>query len=140
LPLAACATPDMTSRSFPAQQAGQVSRVEPGVIVNVRSVTIEGGRTTFGPVVGAALGGVAGSMVGGGTQENILGAIAGATLGGLGGRAIQRAGARQQGWAYVVSKLDGELVSIVQADDPPMAPGQAVFVEYSADRVRIIPR
>ena len=110
------------------------------MIVNVRSVTIEGDRTTFGPVTGAALGGVAGSMVGGGTQENILGAIAGATLGGLGGRAIQRSGQRQQGWTYVVSKLDGELVSVVQADDPPMAPGQNVFVEYSADRVRIIPR
>jgi outer membrane lipoprotein SlyB len=102
---------------------------------------IEGSRTgtTVGTAAGAAIGGIAGSQVGGGREENAIGAVVGAVAGGALGHAIGNSANRQPGFAYTVRLRSGELISITQGGDLPIANGTPVLVEYG-ERARVIPQ
>jgi outer membrane lipoprotein SlyB len=113
--------------------------MQEGVVLRVRPVRIEGTRTIIGPAAGAAVGGVAGSTIGGGDEERAIGAIAGAVLGGLAGAAVEQGVTRREGLAYTVRLSNGEVVNIVQGADLYIEPGSAVFVEYG-ERARVVPR
>jgi outer membrane lipoprotein SlyB len=114
-------------------------RLEYGVVERIRPVRIEGTRTIVGPAVGAAVGGLAGSEIGGGDEESAIGAIAGAVLGGLAGAAIEEGVTRQEGAAYTIRLNDGSLVNVVQAGAPVAWPGQSVMIEYG-ERTRVMPQ
>jgi outer membrane lipoprotein SlyB len=136
-PLAACAS-GIGGGDYRRSEVGQVARIEEGTIERVRSVRIEGTRTIIGPATGAAIGGIAGSEIGGGDEEQAIMAVAGAVLGGLAGAAIEEGVTARSGYAYTIRKLNGELVTIVQADATPLAPGQRVTIEYG-ERTRVAP-
>ncbi len=126
---------------IPRAQVGQVGRVDEGVVVSVRPVRVENDRTIVGPATGAAIGGIAGSQVGGGNEEQAIAAIAGAVLGGLIGGAVDRGVSTRQGYGYVVRReKDGQLITVVQGADVQIPPGAQVYIEYLGDRARIIPR
>jgi outer membrane lipoprotein SlyB len=118
---------------------GRPLRLEEGVIERVRSVTIDGGRTILGPVTGAAIGGIAGSQIGGGDEERTIMAIAGAVLGGMVGSAIEQSANRREGVAYTVRTRDGHLENIVQEGPQTFWPGQYVYIEYGV-QARVVPR
>jgi outer membrane lipoprotein SlyB len=138
LPLLGCAS-GLGGDDYKRADVGRVQRVEDGVIERVRPVRIEGTKTVIGPATGAVIGGVAGSTIGGGDEERTIMAIAGAVLGGLAGGAVEEGVTRRSGFAYTIRKSDGQLVTLVQADATPLAPGQRVTIEYG-ERVRIAPR
>ncbi|MFZ4072191.1 MAG: glycine zipper 2TM domain-containing protein [Caulobacterales bacterium] len=138
LPVIGCAG-GLGGDDYKRGEVGRVQRIEEGVIERVRSVRIEGTKTIVGPAAGAVIGGVAGSTVGGGDEERTIMAIAGAVLGGLAGGAIEEGVTRQTGFAYTIRKSDRQLVTLVQADNVALAPGQRVTIEYG-DRVRVAPR
>jgi len=140
LALAGCAS-GLGANTYERGTVGMVARVEEGTVVASRSVVIEGSRTssTVGTAAGAAIGGVAGSEVGGGRKANTAGAIVGAVAGGVIGNAIGNAATRQNGFAYTVRLRSGELVSITQGGDLPLANGTPVLVEYG-ERARVIPQ
>jgi outer membrane lipoprotein SlyB len=102
-------------------------------------VRIEGTRTIVGPAVGAAVGGIAGSEIGGGDEERAIAAIAGAVLGGLAGAAIEEGVTRREGTAYTIRLNTGALVNIVQEGPAVAYPGQSVTIEYG-ERARVLPR
>lgn len=64
----ACAT-GLGEGDYPRAEVGRPMRLEYGVVERIRPVRIEETRTIVGPAVGAAVGGLAGSEIGGGDEE-----------------------------------------------------------------------
>lgn len=135
---ASCAS-GLGAGDYAREEVGRPLRLEHGVIERIRPVRIEGTQTIIGPAVGAAIGGLAGSEIGGGDEESAIAAIAGAVLGGVAGAAIEEGVTRRDGTAYTVRRDDGSLVNIVQAGPATLSPGQSVVIEYG-ERTRIVAR
>jgi outer membrane lipoprotein SlyB len=140
LALAGCAS-GLGANTYERAAVGTVARVDEGTVVASRSIVIEGSKTssTVGTAAGAAIGGIAGSEIGGGRKANTAGAVVGAVAGGVIGNAIGNAATRQPGFAYTVRLRSGELVTITQGGDLPIANGTPVLVEYG-ERARVIPQ
>jgi len=138
--LAGCAS-GLGANSYDRSSVGQVARVEEGTVVDARQIKIEGSSqgSNVGTLAGAALGGLAGSEIGGGSKANTAGAIVGAVLGGVAGNAVGNAATAQDGFAYTIRLRNGELVSIAQAGAYAIQPGTPVLIEYGA-RARVIPQ
>ncbi|MEL7129058.1 MAG: glycine zipper 2TM domain-containing protein [Pseudomonadota bacterium] len=113
--------------------------VRPGVVQSVREVTIRPENSAAGAGVGAVLGGLLGSQVGGRDTTQAIGAIGGAVLGGLAGNAAGRAGQTTQGLAYVVQFENGEVREIIQGNDVYIAPGTPVNITFRADGAIVTP-
>ncbi len=120
---------------------GEAATVREGMVVAVRPVQIEAGNNNrvIGTVLGAALGGLAGSQVGGGDAENAAGAVIGATAGGVLGNEVAKGTNRRPGYAYTIDFGDGQLKEITQGADVYIEPGRRVFVTFYTDRVRVAP-
>lgn len=134
--LAGCANDSATLYS--RNQVRQVQTVQLGTVVSVNNVRIEGENNPFYTLGGAALGGLAGSTIGGGRGQ-----AAAAIVGALGGGAAANAGQKSMGSqaAYDITvKLDnGTMISIVQAADVTIAVGQRVRVLTGAGADRVMP-
>ncbi len=118
LSVAACSqsySPD-TYASSAVQQA---SKVDQGVIIGRRSVDVTPPGTT-GAIAGAAAGGIAGSQVGNGVTQ-AFGTLGGGLVGGVVGSAVERGSGQTVAFEYVVRKGGGEMVSVTQQDNPPLA-------------------
>lgn len=138
--LAGCAS-GLGANSYDPVSVGRVARVEEGTIVGYRPITIAASpqASKIGTLAGAALGGLAGSELGGGSKANAAGTIGGAVLGGLAGNAIGSSAGQQSGFAYTIRLPSGELVSIAQAGQYAIPVGAPVLIEYG-DRARVIPQ
>jgi outer membrane lipoprotein SlyB len=79
-------------------------------------VQIQNDSRGVATLVGAGIGGVAGSSIGGGSRANTIGAIAGAAAGGAAGNALAR-GARN-GVEITVQLENGRTVAVVQDGNP----------------------
>ena len=139
LVLGGCAS-NLGANEYDRGQVGQVSRVGAGVVVASRAIIIEGRDPYLGTATGAVIGGVAGSQVGGGSDERAIAGVAGAVIGGIVGNQVEKSATKKPGFAYTV-QLDkgGDLVTITQGGDIAIANGTPVFVEYGA-RPRVIPQ
>src|SRR3954469_13569596 len=91
----ACAYPAGPQDYRGYQTLGEQS-VRFGVVQDVREVRLHAGESGVGTMGGAALGGLAGSTVGGGTGQ-VAGAIGGAILGGIIGSNVERGANERQG-------------------------------------------
>ena len=117
------------------------STVRPAVVTSVREVTIRGNDNTgLATGVGAAIGGLLGSQVGGRNSTQAIGAIGGAAAGGLAGNAIAQAASTVDGYAYIVRFDNGESREIVQGADVYIQPGAAVNVIFRADGAIVTPQ
>ncbi|HWX50867.1 MAG TPA: hypothetical protein VNZ61_22695 [Roseomonas sp.] len=134
--LAAC-SPTYSPDTYASRAVQQANKVEQGVVVGRRAIEISADGAS-GAVSGAAAGGVAGSRIGGGDITSAFGGIGGGLIGGLLGTAVEQGAGAQQGYEYIVRKPNGELVSVVQRDDTPLALGQKVLVIAGA-QARIVP-
>jgi outer membrane lipoprotein SlyB len=136
LPLAACG-PDYSPNTYSSTAVQQAAKVEQGVVVGVRRVAVSPQGAT-GAVAGAAAGAAVGSQVpAGGGVSSTLGAIGGSLLGGLVGAGTEKAMGETQAWEYVVRKPSGEMISVTQIDDPPLALGTKVLV-IAGSQARIV--
>ena len=126
---AGCAAP-RNSDTYYGGQALRAQSVDLGVIESLRPVQIQQGQTGVGTVGGAALGGIAGSTLGGGSRANAAGAIAGAIIGGMVGSAIERDATKANGVEITVRLDSGKMIAIAQ---------QGTGDEYRpGDRVRVL--
>lgn len=118
---------------------GEVARVKEGTVVSVLPVRIEAGKgnSTLGTVVGAAIGGIAGSQLGGGKEENAIGAIVGATAGGAIGNQVAKGANTRPGYEYTIRLTSGELISVTQGADIAIPVGASVLIKHYSDRVRV---
>lgn len=115
----------MSGGAYTRNQARQAQDVQLGYVENVRQVLIEGTKSGVGAVSGAALGGLAGSTIGGGRGQ-VAGAIGGAVLGGVAGSAIEENVTRQPGLEITVRLDNGRMIAVTQAADEPFYPGDRV--------------
>ena len=123
--IAGCASTSSGS-VYSGGQARQEQTVRMGVVESVRQVTIEGSKSGVGTIAGGAIGGVAGSNIGGGNRGSAVGTILGAVAGGVGGDAIERGTTKKQGLEITVKLDNGELRAITQEADESFRPGERV--------------
>ncbi|MCP5419190.1 MAG: glycine zipper 2TM domain-containing protein [Gammaproteobacteria bacterium] len=119
--------PSLSGSAYSRSQARETQQVEFGVVEGVRNVMIEGTKTPVGTVTGAALGGLAGSTVGGG-RGKAAATIGGAVLGGMAGAATEEAITRRQGFEITVRLDNGRFIAVTQEADEPFNPGDRVRV------------
>ena len=132
--LAGCGS-DYSPNTYASGAVQQASKVDKGVIVGVRQVTVSA-KGSLGGVTGAATGGVAGSQVPGGLGS-ALGAIGGTVIGGIVGTTVEQATADTIAFEYIVQKPNGDLVSVTQKDEKPLPVGQRVLV-IAGPQARIV--
>jgi len=138
LAVAGCQTTN-GANTVSSSSVGYAMTVKPGVVTNVRPVTIKPDRSIIGTATGAVLGGLAGSELGGGDKAQTAGAIGGAVLGGIAGNMIGTAAGTKQGMAVTVEFNDGNVKAFVQPADSNIQPGQAVNVEFREDGAYVVP-
>lgn len=110
-----CAT-HTTPSTFNRSEVGRAQTVEMGTVQSVRPVQIQNDSRGVPTLVGAAVGGIAGHQIGGGSRANAVGAIVGAAAGGAAGNALAR-GARN-GVEITVQLENGQTVAVVQDGNP----------------------
>ena len=137
LPLAAC-TSDISSSHYYTDSVGRVSQTMGGTVVSVRPVVVSSEDNNAGTLIGGALGGVAGSTIGGGDTAHILGAIGGAVIGGIAGDAAQRGLSSQTGYEYVIRLDNGNMITVAQGNDILLNPGQRCYVSLG-NPARVMP-
>lgn len=134
--VAGCA-PSYSPNVYSGAAVQQADKVESGTVIGFRQVEIQSDGTV-GAVAGGAAGGVLGAQAGEGDLTHALGAVGGALAGGLVGTAVAHTTGDTTGWEYIVHEAKGELVSVTQRQDKPLAVGQKVLVIYGK-QARIIP-
>ena len=127
--LAGCAQPGLGGSNYSRSQVRGEQSVRLGIIETVRDVQIDAPRDGGGTLIGAALGGIGGSTIGGGSRANAVGAIAGAVLGGIAGQAIEKSQNDRKGVEVTVRLEGGKLIAVTQEKDEEFQIG---------DRVRIL--
>lgn len=135
---AAC-TNNLGANQRSVSSVGYASTVLQGTIQASTPVTITKENSILGAGVGAVLGGLAGSELGGGDKAQTAGAIGGAVLGGLAGNEAGKALGRRNGFSYIVAFDSGEVKEIVLAGDASYPPGTRVNVVFAEDGVTIYP-
>jgi len=135
---AACAGTPANS-TYSGYGLGRTASVTYGTIVSMRNVVVQGAPSGVGALGGAALGGVAGSFIGGDSfRGNLLGAVGGALLGGLAGSAVENSIDRGNAVEFIIRQDDGQTISVVQTNEDNFHPGQRVAI-IRGDRTRLAP-
>jgi outer membrane lipoprotein SlyB len=128
--------PDYSPNTYASNAVQRANKVDQGILVGVREVGVSASGTT-GAVVGAAAGGIAGSQVGSGVGS-AFGALGGSLVGGLAGSAAEHVSGDTRAFEYIVRKANGDLLSVTQRDELPLAVGQKVLV-IAGDQARVVP-
>jgi outer membrane lipoprotein SlyB len=125
---------------YEASQAMQQRQVNTAVVVDVRTVRIEG--TAVGQYGGAAAGGALGAMLGGKmgqgngkTASRILVGLAGAAVGAAAGNGLSGGLAQE----VIFKTEDGRMLAITQADSQ-LQPGMRVYIiQDNWGKARLVP-
>ncbi|MFY8064020.1 MAG: glycine zipper 2TM domain-containing protein, partial [Usitatibacteraceae bacterium] len=128
--LAGCVSPSMGGGDYNRRQVRGEMNVRLGVVEAVRDVAIDARseESGTGTLVGAALGGIGGSTVGGGNRANAAGAIAGAVVGGLIGNAVEKSNNDRRGVEVTVRLEGGKLIAVTQEKDEEFRVGDKVRI------------
>lgn len=135
--LPAC-TSDINSDYYEAGQVGRVNKVIKGIVISARTIYVTDEDRGTGSLAGAVIGGVAGSMVGGDRNMNVLGAAVGGTAGAAIGSKTEKVITKQDATEYVIETDDGKIMSITQGNDQTLKIGQRILVIYG-NRARVVP-
>jgi outer membrane lipoprotein SlyB len=134
--LAGC-SPSYSPNTYASSAVQQANKVEQGVIVGVRPVAVTASGVV-GAAAGGAAGGIIGSQAGPSGLTGALGAVGGSLVGGLVGTGVEHAQGDTTAWEYIVKEIKGDLVSVTQKDDKPLAIGQKVLV-IAGSQARVVP-
>lgn len=129
-------SPSYSPDTYASNAAQQANKVDQGIIVGVRDVSVSA-ATTVGAVTGAAAGGIAGSQVGVG-PVSAFSSLGGAVVGGIAGSTVEHVTEDTTAFEYIVRKANGDLVSVTQKDKTPLVLGQKVLV-ISGAQARVVP-
>jgi outer membrane lipoprotein SlyB len=128
--------PNYSPNTYASNAVQQANKVDQGVLVGVREVDVSAAGTT-GTLVGGAAGGIAGAQAGSGVTS-ALGALGGSLVGGIAGNAAEHVTGDTHAFEYIVRKANGDLLSVTQKDEAPLAIGQKVLV-ISGNQARVVP-
>ena len=135
---------DLAGNEYQAQEARRIQRVQVGVVEDIREVRITREASNNSNYIGAALGAVAGGLIGnevGKGRGRTVAAALGGTMGGLAGKVASDHIGREikRSAEIIVSMNNGNVVSVVQEMDGATAqlrPGDRVrLIEGQAVRV-----
>ncbi len=136
LVLGACATssPDVVQRG----DAQRMAQVQDGVLLSIRTVTVDGSQSGIGAAVGGVTGAVAGASRGGSTAEsNVIGLLVG-VAGAAAGNAVERMATREEANELLIQLKGGERRAVVQAKgSETLVPGDAVIIVTTGGKVRV---
>lgn len=136
LVLGACASssPDVIKRS----DAQRLSRVEDGVLLSVRSVTVDGSQSGVGAAVGGVTGAIAGATAGhSNAASNVAGILVG-VAGAVAGNTIERMATREDASELLIQLKSGERRAVVQAKGSEvLVPGDSVILVTTSGKVRV---
>jgi outer membrane lipoprotein SlyB len=137
--MSGCVAPGMGGADYNRRQVRGEMNVRLGVVETVRDVAIDarGAESGTGTLVGAALGGIGGSTVGGGNRANAAGAIAGAVVGGLIGNAVEKSNNDRRGVEVTVRLEGGKLIAVTQEKDEEFRVGDKVRVLSGQGTTRV---
>jgi outer membrane lipoprotein SlyB len=134
--LGACASssPDVIQRG----DTQRLAQVQDGVVLSVRTVTVDGSQSGVGATVGGVVGAVGGYSASGvqreGQELGLLIGVAGAAA----GNAIERFSTREDAVEILVALKGGERRAIVQAKAAEvLVPGDAVILVTTGGKVRV---
>ena len=134
---AGCASPGVGGGDYSRGQVRGEQSVRLGVVEGVRDVIIDANNSGTGTLAGAALGGIAGSTVGGGGRANAAGAIAGAVVGGLIGNSIEKNNNDRQGVEVTIRLEGGRIIAITQGRDEDFRVGDRVKILSGQGATRV---
>jgi outer membrane lipoprotein SlyB len=123
-----CATQSSSATVYRAGDTQREQTVRMATVEAVRKVMIQRDSKGIGLIGGAAVGGIAGSGMGGGRGQDIA-TVLGAIGGLVAGQAIENQANQREGLEITVKYDSGEIRVIVQEADVELRPG---------DRVRVI--
>ena len=134
--LGACATssPDVIQRG----DAQRMAKVEDGVVLSIRTVTVDGSQSGIGATVGGVVGAI-GGYAGSGVQREgqVLGVLAG-VAGAAAGNAIERFSTKEEAFEILVQLKGGERRAIVQAKGTEiLVAGDQVIIVTTGNKVRV---
>ena len=123
--------------TYSRTEARRAMTVQFGTVESVRGVQLEGTKTPVGPVAGAAVGGIAGNTIGGGSGRAVA-TVIGAVAGGLAGAAVEEGATRTPGVEVTVRLDDGQFLAVVQADEGEgFRPGERVRILRDGGTTRV---
>ena len=134
--LGACASssPDVIQRG----DAQRMAKIEDGVVLSIRTVTVDGSQSGVGATVGGVVGAI-GGYGGSGVQREaqVLGVLAG-VAGAAAGNAIERFATREDAVEILVQLKGGERRAIVQAKAAEkLQAGDPVIIVTTGSKVRV---
>lgn len=141
--LAACAretSPDV----YDSSSFGEVASTYPGVVLEMKEVTVANGEGLQNNTTGLLGGGLAGALLGstiGHGKGSVIGTVAGGAIGATGGAAIEQGLKKQKAMQYIVQLDNGEIKTLVQGFEPALHTGEKVYVMISREgRSRVVSR
>lgn len=135
--LAGCATQSSSSTVYRAEDAQREQTVRMATVEAVRKVMIQRDSKGLGIIGGAAVGGLAGSTIGGGRGQDIA-TVLGAIGGLVAGQAIEEQANQREGLEITVKYDSGEMRVIVQEADVDLRPGDRVQVISGGGKTRVV--
>lgn len=123
--------------TYSATAVQQANKVAQGIVVGVREIKVSASETV-GAVAGGAAGAIAGSQIPGSTLGEAFGTVGGTMIGGLVGAGAEHAVRDTKAFEYIVRKGNGDLISVTQKDEVPLALGEHVLV-IAGSQARIVP-
>lgn len=134
--LAGCASssPDVIARG----DAQRMAQVQDGVVLSIRTVTVDGNQSGAGAAVGGVVGAIGGYGASGVQREaQVLGVLAG-VAGAAAGSAIERMATREEAVEILVQLKNGDRRAIVQAKgSETLGAGDAVIIVTTGSKVRV---
>ena len=132
-----CAMPGLGGGNYTRGQVRGEQTVRLGMVETVRDVVIDARDSGTGTLAGAAIGGVAGSTLGGGHKANAVGAIAGAVVGGIIGNSVEKNTNDRKGVEVTVRLEDGKLIAVTQEKDEEFRVGDKVRILSGQGATRV---
>ncbi len=129
--------PRFSPDAYATRAVQQMNRVEQGVVIGRRPVTVQA-EGAVGAATGGAAGGTIGSQLPGSDVARAVGGVGGALVGGLFGVATERVTGDTTAFEYIVRKTNGDMVSVTQSDPDPLDVGLRVLV-IAGTQARIVP-
>lgn len=134
--LAGCASssPDVIARG----DAQRMAQVQDGVVLSIRTVTVDGNQSGAGAAVGGVVGAI-GGYGGSGVQREaqVLGVLAG-VAGAAAGNALERLATREEAVEILVQLKNGDRRAIVQAKgSETLVAGDPVIIVTTGSKVRV---
>jgi outer membrane lipoprotein SlyB len=130
-------TPDFSPNTYDSAAVQQANKVDTGVVVGFREVKINVDGTV-GAVTGGVAGGILGAPANSPSVPTALAALGGTVVGGVIGVTVEHATGDTKGWEYIVREPKGDLISVTQREQTPIAIGQRVLV-IEGKQARIVP-